>query len=397
MKKQKKENKVIARISAFMGYALAMALCVFFALYMSAPAGWTFFYMLAAAPLFSLILLAVTYFIKPLEITASADSATVYKNEEFFYNIKIKNKSILPVPSVIIKTNMNGGMEKPFSVCVYTRGVTEFKIGCKATVWGPLRCGITEIRLADFLNIISLPIYKDDGTYASAIRVFPDIPDVPCDSPLIRSTAESIRFCDDCEDTKESDSFNFTGGMPGYTHREYVEGDPIKRINWKLSSKKENYMVRLDDETEAMQQVIVLDSKCGLNRKDDERGVEGVLAVVFSMLRLGFDSVVFFNTKHGFIPFEITEQGDLSALRTAFAEYEYETSPCERLPIDELSEKKYQGIMLCSPCPDGELSAAADTAAEYGISVTLISASSEHLPQPPYWQLDNDYGAEFIS
>ena len=248
-KKQKKEYRLLARIVAFLGYVLAMALCVFFALYMSAPAGWTFFYTLAAAPLFSLILLAVTFFTSPLEITASSDSSMVYKNEEFSYKIRIRNKGIIPVPAILIKTNIPDEDGKIISASVYTKGQTEISLGCRAVRWGPMKLEITEIRLSDFLNLISLPIYRNDGRYTSSVRVFPDIPDVPCDSPLIRSAAENIRFNDDCEDTKESDSFGFTGGMPGYTHREYVEGDPIRRINWKLSSKKDNYMVRLDDET----------------------------------------------------------------------------------------------------------------------------------------------------
>ena len=259
--KNKKAARITAVISAVFGYLLAMGLCVFFALYMSAPAGWTFFYMLAAVPVFSLILLVVTRCTDCLEITASADSSMVYKNEEFLYRIKIRNKSILPVPVIIIKMQGSGAEEKPYSTAVYTKGTTEFSISFKAEIWGVEKIGIKEIRIGDFLNIISLPIYKDDGRYISTIKVFPDIPDVPSDSPLIRSAADTIRFSDECEDTKESDGFNFFGGMPGYTHRPYVPGDPVKRINWKLTSKRNEYMVRLDDEIEAMQQVIVLDSK----------------------------------------------------------------------------------------------------------------------------------------
>lgn len=37
------------------------------------------------------------------------------------------------------------------------------------------------------------------------------------------------------------------GGMPGYEHREYVEGDSPRRVNYKLSAKKRRLMVRLDE------------------------------------------------------------------------------------------------------------------------------------------------------
>ena len=35
--------------------------------------------------------------------------------------------------------------------------------------------------------------------------------------------------------------------MPGYEHREYVAGDSPRRVNYKLSAKKQKLMVRLDE------------------------------------------------------------------------------------------------------------------------------------------------------
>ncbi|MBQ8827453.1 MAG: DUF58 domain-containing protein [Oscillospiraceae bacterium] len=393
----KKENELVQKLSSVFGYLLAMVLCVYFALYMSAPAGWTIFYILAAAPLFSLVLLAVVKFTDCLEITASADSAMVYKNEDFYYKIKIRNKSILPVPIIIIRMKTCEGIRsengfKPFSVSVYTKGTAEFKIKYTASMWGSAPIGIDSVYISDFLNLVSLPLFRDKD-FTSVIKVFPDIPDIPSDSPLIKTAAETIRFSDECEDTKESDSFNFFGGMPGYTHREYVEGDPVKRINWKLSLKRDSYMVRLDDEVEAMQQVIVLDSRWG-SRAENERAVEGVLSVVFSLFRLGFDSIVFYNTPHGFTCAEISEYGDISALQTAFADYSFSHSPSVRLPVEELTQKKLSGIMFCTPCSDKMILNEIAGAAEYGISVIPVTAAETAFFESPYWKLNSDYTAE---
>lgn len=398
----KKENPVIKRISSVLGYLLAMALCVFFALYMSAPAGWTIFYVLAAAPLFSLILLAVIKFTDCIEITASTDSVMVYKNEEFRYKIRIRNKGIIPVPALVIRMKTCEGIRcengmKPLSVTIYTKGTAEIEIKYSASMWGSAPIGIESVHISDFLDLISLPMFKDKNEeFTSVIKVFPDIPDIPSDSPLIKTVAETIRFSDDCEDTKESDSFSFSGGMPGYTHREYVEGDPIKRINWKLSSKREHYMVRLDDEIETMQQVIVLDSRFG-GRAENERAVEGTLSIVFSLFRMGFDSLVFYNTPHGFTCTEISEIGDVSALQTAFADYSFLHSPPQRLPVDELTQKKLSGIIFCTPCADKDILNDIASAAEYGINVTPVTAAERAYFEPPYWRLSEDYNAESIN
>ncbi len=52
----------------------------------------------------------------------------------------------------------------------------------------------------------------------------------------------------DDEDAEEGVSV-ISGGLPGCEHRDYVPGDSPKRINYKLSAKKERLLVRLDEST----------------------------------------------------------------------------------------------------------------------------------------------------
>ncbi len=389
-------------IERVLNYIIALGLCLLFALFMSAETGWTLFWALAAAPLFSFILTAVTFFSKSLSFNVDASGSMVYKNEDFRLKISIKNKSIIPVPAIIIKTVDCEGVScenngEEYTVSVYTRGSAEFDVSCKAAMWGGAEVGIKEIYLCDFLHFIKIPLYKEKGEkkYTRTVRIFPDIPDVQADTPLVRTAAEQMKFNDDSEDTKETDGISFFGGMAGYTHREYVEGDPVKRINWKLSSRKDSYMVRLDDEAESMQQVIILDSKSG-SRSENERAVEGVLAIVHSLFRLGFDATVWFNTKDGLICHEIKEQGDVPALQLKFAEYSFEENPPVRIPVDDLSEKSHSGIIIFTPCPDKMLTAEIEEAA--GFDITAVSAAEKDIFLPaPYWLLDKDYTAEFIS
>ena len=75
---------------------------------------------------------------------------------------------------------------------------------------------------------------------------------------------------------------------PGYEHREYVQGDPLKRVNWKLSTKKNKLMVRLDEAVASVQPLIILD----LFRRSDATAAEAVLneekliQAVFGLLEL---------------------------------------------------------------------------------------------------------------
>ena len=47
--------------------------------------------------------------------------------------------------------------------------------------------------------------------------------------------------------------------MPGYEHRDYIPGDSLKRINWKLSSKRRHLMVRQDEPIALARLSVVLD------------------------------------------------------------------------------------------------------------------------------------------
>jgi hypothetical protein len=159
------------------------------------------------------------------------------------------------------------------------------------------------------------------------VRVFPNIPDIPSDNPLIKSAVASLRFDSETEETIETKTPFIQSGFPGYTHRDYEPGDPLKRINWKLSAKRGSYLIRLDDETESFRQIIVLDSLGGAGLSAMERAVETVLAIAFAMVRLGLRAGVWYGEQSDgevhYSCFECSEQGDVKELQTLFGMYEF--------------------------------------------------------------------------
>ncbi|MGN1100618.1 MAG: DUF58 domain-containing protein, partial [Huintestinicola sp.] len=316
----------------------------------------------------------------------------------------LKNRSILPIPAVLIHLKSSESFSLPKNnvvVSISPKSSTVFEAEYKAHMWGSSFLGADSITMNDFMRFLSLPMYKERGlnSFSCEVKVIPNIPDIPSDTPLIKAVADIIRYTDESEDTKETDKLNLFGGMPGYSHREYEEGDPIRRINWKLSSKKDVYMVRLDDEIEAMQQVIVLDS-LGAGAAENERAVEGLLSVVFSLFRLGFESTVWYNTKNGFVPFDVSDYGDVAALQTALADYSfiYGKSRIARIPLSDMEQKKQaSGFMLITPCPDAALEAEIGAAVSGGAAVTPVLAAESQMITAPYWLIGEDYISELIS
>lgn len=396
-------------VSKIFMYLIAVFLCVMFALYLSAPIGWTFVYIFVFAPVFSFLVTLYLHAKKSVVLTADVNRIMLYKKETVTLRITAANKSFFPVPAVKLFLAVPDGLEPEslFKSCVVSippRSETTVEVVYRAKVWGGYFIGVKSAELHDFMKLfkfrMSFP-QTNEGGLLYEIKVFPDIPEMPGDAPILRAAAENARLADDSEETRETDSVNRFAGMPGYTHRDYTEGDPIKRINWKLSSKRDKYMVRLDDEIESVQQNIVLDSRGGSDVYENERAVEGVLAAALGLLKCGFESAVRYRFKGAWESFSVSEPADVSALQLKLADYSFadENEKCGRLPAEELSENgSNAGILLFTSLFDKSLSAEISSAEELGIMTAVISSDSVSVGSAyQIWRLGEDYSAELIS
>jgi hypothetical protein len=395
-----------ANISKFLGYLCAIFVSYAFSQYLNAGVGWMFFVILTASPVFSVLVTVVLTRAGRIGITTETSANLIYKNETVALRVSVKNNGFLPIPLVLIKMCSPVYLEKTegktdvYAVSVAPRSETAFEVVYKVKVWGKCDAGVQNIRLQDFMRFSSFTLYNERGEnrYLHKLRIIPNIPDIPADSPLIKSVFDAAWYSDG-EDTKESDSL-FISGIPGYTHREYEPGDPVKRINWKLSAGRENYLVRLDDEKETVNQTVVLDAAGSSDPYVNERAVEGVLAVVYSLIRLGVESTVWYKKNGLFECFEIESPGDVIALQTAFADYSFHSGGAPsggliRIPADELAKGKGRNVLLFTPAPDEELLAEVDGLRNGGVSVTAVSADGEFdgRDSSGLWELLGDYSA----
>lgn len=388
-------------------YFVAIAIGVAFALCLSASIGWTFVYMLVCLPLFSL---AITFFLtrrKRVSIVSDVDRTMLYKGERAVLRIIVRNKSIFPVPAIKVKLSASGGLISEnsceyFVVSVSPRSESVIETGYTAKVWGRYIIGAESVFMHDFVGFFKFRIHCLEAV--NEVSVFPDIPDMQGDSPLLRSAAETARFADDSEETTESENVTSFSGMPGYTHREYVEGDPVRRINWKLSSKRDKYMVRLDDEIESVKQNIVLDSVGSNNIYENERAVEGMLAAMLGLLKCGFESTVYCCFNGIYEAFSITEPADVSMLQTKLADFSFERHLSikknqNRIPLEMIiSGSGARAMMIYTPFFDNSLSSEIAAASEQGMACAVVtsdknfSGNAEQL-----WCINEDYSAELLT
>ena len=91
-----------------------------------------------------------------------------------------------------------------------------------------------------------------------SVGVIPVVPDIKSSSVLVRNIANVVATTEN-EDDNETNMMFTSNTVPGYEHREYVPGDALKRVNWKLSSKRSVLMVRLDEAAASVQPTVILD------------------------------------------------------------------------------------------------------------------------------------------
>ncbi|MFA5657879.1 MAG: DUF58 domain-containing protein, partial [Oscillospiraceae bacterium] len=250
-----------------------------------------------------------------------------------------------------------------------------------AAIRGKGTIGISELVITDYLGLVSFDFFKNGGyeNYIREIEIFPDIPDTSPDNQLLREMCDAVAY-DDNEETQ--DAAVSGGGMPGYEHREYFPGDSIKKINWKLSSKRDSLLVRLDEKPKITSLNLVLDfsreytlSGDEVKRlKNEERIIEGMLAMLMLVAGLSLECSVFYMNGSEWAVKKIQTLSDIQELRYTMAGYEFkDKSAAERIPVDFIEESSnLSSLMVFSALPDKTLYERAEEVSSKG-SFTQIA------------------------
>ncbi len=160
---------------------------------------------------------------------------------------------------------------KTYRLAVARAESKKFSFDVPAVIGGNGWVAIDSVFTSGFLGFLRLRA-KCVLPQPVSVGVIPDIPEIKASNQLFRNIADVVLTTDDEEDRDTSMLFS-ANTAPGYEHREYVSGDPLKRVNWKLSSKKNTLMVRLDEAVASVQPMIVLD----LYRRSSDTPVDAVI------------------------------------------------------------------------------------------------------------------------
>lgn len=174
---------------------------------------------------------------KSLSLEIDVPAEYIPKNTEFIVKIRLKNKSILPLVKgrIFLQTgNVFAGVPKEnvLTVPVKPRGVSEVCYPLTSSYVGNIVIRAEKIILEDLLGFHSVaqPLEASANLYI--------VPSGGDGKEYVLNDYE--KGMDEVEESKLSGSdFSDVSQV-----REYMPGDAMKNIHWKLSAKRENLMVK---------------------------------------------------------------------------------------------------------------------------------------------------------
>ena len=253
--------KIRFKGKGIIGIILASGLAWIFALFLSGRVGYLMAFTIILAPVVSFILSYI--FAKSIEVTVDIEDGILSKRDRTSYSITVRNSALLPTPPILITlydSPVVRSKEKKYLVSVMPKHDTVIDVDLYARFCGPAMVGVSKVEFTDFLGIFEFELtdLKYEELKAN-LGVIPEVNDISLNDENIMKIISASRHSDESDETVEAEINTFSG-FPGYNSRDYIPGDPLKRINWKQSAKRGKLLVRLDDEMSSSTINIVLDS-----------------------------------------------------------------------------------------------------------------------------------------
>lgn len=218
------------------GTFTAIIIAVVFMLFLNGDIGWALIYLIGGTAVISLVL----FFVSKRHFTATLSelSGTTECGRKIEVEIVLRKKGfcILPYIELCVRFGANELPLKIRTALVFGRE-KRVSVSFRVVHSGLNRVSLTGAEVYDIVGLARKRIPLDQHTQKA---VMPKA--VEYDGPeIIPNVLPS-----DEEEVEEGVSVS-KGGMPGYEHREYAPGDSPRRVNYKLSAKRNKLMVRLDE------------------------------------------------------------------------------------------------------------------------------------------------------
>ncbi|MGN0317071.1 MAG: DUF58 domain-containing protein [Lachnospira sp.] len=351
----KKKSKLTG-IKELFGYLLAIFFIVLFALYCSGRVGWFLLIVAVIAPLFSAVLTKI--FSRMITLKADIEETVMTKKNHCALTVSVTNKAWLPTPEIEIIFEKNDHFktsDKRVTVSVPPRKTVRFQVDYEAVFSGGSILGISKAYVRNYLGSWKTEIQEQRIESKSwKVGIIPEISTISNDNPVIKNIFLSAMSENSNDETIDETSLMF-GGFPGYEYREYQPGDPLKRINSKLSAKKGTLMVRLDERMAAASVAVVLDSSmsCENTALMVQSTLETVLGLAKIFLLKDYAVEMYVHADEYWERHVILQDNDLVQISKKLATYTFSETD-SRFP-DDIFGRNTGAVIYCTPSLDSRL------------------------------------------
>lgn len=186
-----------------------------------------------------------------ITLAVSETDAQTTRGQQVKVQMKVSNKSVFVCPRAKAEIYISDyfGNDDSTTETYFTldsKSTTDFSFDITMEHVGVYTAGIRSMRVYDLLGVFSITLPFDNGF---SVIVLPQIHDqeMSLSSDLITDSPDASSF-------SENDGFDYTGV------REYVVGDSMKRIHWKLSAHSFGYMTKVNEVGKKSDLSVVLDT-----------------------------------------------------------------------------------------------------------------------------------------
>ena len=322
-----KESGVFRTVTAFMSYLGCIGIAFVVMYYLNGTVGILIATALGCA--FFISVAATLTVMHSVKAEVKLDKPSVSKGETLKCIIVLRKNMIIPVPIIDIHISCTPQLSKETDICRVSlagKEINTVEIPLTAKYSGAAEVRIDDVLIGDYLGIFRFRLKNAAANTVMKLSVYPNIPDVPVQTDFLKT---AVLFSDNDDDEEETDETAMgQTGQPGYDYREYYPGDSIKRINWKLSSKRDIYMIRLDEKVTESGQIFFFDSpklsENDLTLSVHDNVIEGMLAVFTMLVREGKETTFFFAKKDIWYKVDIRNLSDIYTLQEMLSSFE----PC---------------------------------------------------------------------
>ncbi|MBR1765178.1 MAG: DUF58 domain-containing protein [Ruminococcus sp.] len=379
-------------MKSIIGYLGCIAIAVVMAIMINARAGILIGLILVVAFVLSVFLRL--YLKKRITVTMTCSSTFLSKGDTVDVHIRVEKHTRFPSPMLEIELGASPQLEPVdnkglrFALAPNKQNDT-VSISFRAVYSGLSNISITRFEIADLLGLSHQSKISLEGIEPIELKIMPRVPDTGTQMEVIKTAADAVGFDDSEEETSET-ALGQTG-MPGYEHRVYTLGDPLKKINWKLSSKRNIYMVRLDEKLSVTSQVFVLDcptlsDMSTYSYKNADIMIEGCLAMLLMLASQGLESDLYYYADDLWNAVPLKTAGDVMQLAERLASYK------PVLPPDRLPKEAMKGASICFTSIDASQNAlAAELFSIPSVTVVVAEDSGFNSSAGSLWTCSADF------